>query len=348
MNSAEGGGVDQTLIQEIKKLEEAARQFQLESKYVEAIGILEELLKIKKMNFGTNSKQFTRTCKQLCEICNILAVYYLKKEDVNSALDLLKKSEELCENNELGQAMTFNNMACYYRRIGKMRTALNFLQKALSIESRLQRPEIQADTHLNICAVLSQLNKHELALNHAMSAVILLQEIMLRKRLDPASNSDEEEEYQTTALGDANQKDRTAVLAIAYHNMGVEQEFLRSYPAAILSYKKAVNFAEKHLGFEDGITQNLRNVYENAKNELDVAVFKKSKKAGATAGGKGVQASKYYQGTKPKKGASSKQPAEMYDNMMTPRNEMERVDEAEEEMHGLDDKLEEQKEQTLD
>lgn len=50
--------------------------------------------------------------------------------------------------------------------------------------------------------------------------------------------------------------------------MGVEQEFLRSYPAAILSYKKAVNFAEKNLGPEDGITQNLRNVYENAKKEV--------------------------------------------------------------------------------
>ena len=114
----------------------------VQSKYVEAIGILEELLKIKKVHFGTTSREFTRTCKQLCEICNILAVYYLKKEDINSALDLLKKSEELCENNELGQAMTFNNMACYYRRIGKMRTALNFLQRALTIESRLQRPEI--------------------------------------------------------------------------------------------------------------------------------------------------------------------------------------------------------------
>jgi tetratricopeptide (TPR) repeat protein len=135
---------------------------------------LEELLKVKKMHFGTNSKEFSRSCKQLCEICNILAVYYLKKEDVNSALDLLKKSEELCENNELGQAMTYNNMACYYRRIGKMRSALNFLQQALTIEAKLQRPEVQADTHLNICAVLSQLNKHELALNHAMSAVILL------------------------------------------------------------------------------------------------------------------------------------------------------------------------------
>ena len=50
--------------------------------------------------------------------------------------------------------------------------------------------------------------------------------------------------------------------------MGVEQEFLRSYPAAILSYKKAVNFAEKNLGPDDGITQNLRSVFENAKVEV--------------------------------------------------------------------------------
>ena len=54
------------------------------------------------MHYGVNSPQFTKSCKQLCEICNILAVYYLKKEDINSALDLLKKSEELCESNELG------------------------------------------------------------------------------------------------------------------------------------------------------------------------------------------------------------------------------------------------------
>lgn len=195
--------------------------------------------------------------------------------------------------------MQFLSFQFLYSRIGKMRTALTFLQKALQIESRLHRPEIQADTHLNICAVLSQLNKHELALNHAMSAVILLQELMLRKRLDQNNgNADEDEELaSSSAIGDGNSKDRTAVLAIAYHNMGVEQEFLRSYPAAILSYKKAVNFAEKHLGVEDGITQNLRNVYENARNEvrikskvsndvqLDVAIHKKPKKGSTPAAG---------------------------------------------------------------
>lgn len=98
------------------------------------------------------------------------------------------------------------------------------------------------------------------------------------------------------STGNENSKDRTAVLAIAYHNMGVEQEFLRSYPAAILSYKKAVNFAEKNLGAEDGITQNLRNVYDNAKQELDLAVFKKKKlnTGSGQVGPGGIKAAKHY------------------------------------------------------
>ena len=47
---------DPTIVADIQKLEENVRQYQGESKYIEAIGVLEELLKIKKINFGTNSK----------------------------------------------------------------------------------------------------------------------------------------------------------------------------------------------------------------------------------------------------------------------------------------------------
>lgn len=106
-----------------------------------------------------------------------------------------------------------------------------------------------------------------------MSAVILLQEMMLRKKLDPSSAAEDDLDEGPTIQNKDTNKDKVAVLAIAYHNMGVEQEFLRSYPAAILSYKKAVNFAEKNLGAEDGITQNLRSVYENAKNEVSIKQF---------------------------------------------------------------------------
>ena len=71
-----------------------------------------------------------------------------------------------------------------------------------------------------------------------MSAVILLQEDLLYKAVNGGSEKKEEESKQAKPKGakDPN-KDRTSVLAIAYHNMGVEQEFLRSYHAAILSYK---------------------------------------------------------------------------------------------------------------
>lgn len=55
-----------------------------------------------------------------------------------------------------------------------------------------------------------------------MSAVILLQEMMLRKKLDPQSALDDElDDAPATQNKDSN-KDKVAVLAIAYHNMGVE------------------------------------------------------------------------------------------------------------------------------
>jgi len=53
-----------------------------------------------------------------------------------------------------------------------------------------------------------------------MSAVILLQEMMLRKKLDPASAQEEEDDDPVPV--NSNNKDKVAVLAIAYHNMGVE------------------------------------------------------------------------------------------------------------------------------
>merc|ERR1719331_365368 len=110
--------------------------------------------------------------------------------------------------------------------------------------------------------------------------------MMLRKKLDPQSCIDDELEEQSAVQNKDTNKDKVAVLAIAYHNMGVEQEFLRSYPAAILSYKKAVNLAEKNLGPEDGITRNLRNVFENAKVELDTALYKRGGKKGKGKGKK--------------------------------------------------------------
>jgi hypothetical protein len=60
-------------------------------------------------------------------------------------------------------------------------------------------------------------------------------------------------------------KDRISILAVAYHNLGVEQEFLKLYSESLESYKQARAFALKYLGQDDSIFKNLNEVYLKAK-----------------------------------------------------------------------------------
>jgi len=129
----------------------------------------------------------------------------------------------------------------------------------LKIESKLVGVQNPADTHINACAVLSQLGRHQTALEHGQSALILLQEELLSPPGAP---------------GPPPQADRIAVLAIAYHNIGVEQEFLKRYEQSILSYKKGVEVAERYLGARHAICITLNNSLVAAKKLAAAAAMK--------------------------------------------------------------------------
>lgn len=62
---------------------------------------------------------------------------YLQQEDFGMVLELLKKAEILTERDQAGRAVTYNNLACYHRRRGKLHAALQYLHKALKIEAKL-------------------------------------------------------------------------------------------------------------------------------------------------------------------------------------------------------------------
>ena len=96
-------------------------------------------------------------------------------ENFNVALELLRKAETLTEEGDKYRAVTYNNFACIFRRTKKLRSALNYLEKALEIEYNYLHYSDSSvddclqvlnptDIHLNICAILSQMGKHELAL----------------------------------------------------------------------------------------------------------------------------------------------------------------------------------------
>ena len=127
---------------------------------------------------------------------------FLQKEKYDLCQVFLKKAESLALSSNYHKAVTFNNMACYYRRVNKYRLALTYLQNALALELKLDHPMSIADTHLNLCAVLSQLGRHTEALEHILLSIVLLQDGLLK-------------------AGNNKNPQRVSVLAIAYHNMGV-------------------------------------------------------------------------------------------------------------------------------
>eukprot|EP00752_Nemacystus_decipiens_P011214 g9965.t1 len=212
---------------------------------------MERGLVLRQHFFGSDSEEVWSACKIVGEMCNLLAMTYLQQEDFGMVLELLKKAEILTERDDAGRAVTYNNLACYYRRRGKLHSALQYLHKALKIEAKMgSRVEHPADTHLNTCAVLSQIGRHQGALEHAQSALILLQEELFGGGAAIAG----------VGVGDQPPRaDRIAVLAIAYHNMGVEQEFLKKFEHSLQSYRKGVEVAQKYLGGNHAVTVTLRN-----------------------------------------------------------------------------------------
>ena len=147
---------------------------------------------------------------------------------------------------------------------------LLFVWQALKIESKLSNVQNLADTHINACAVLSQLGRHQTALEHAQNALIELQSELLSP---PGA----------VGASAPPQADRIAVLAIAYHNIGVEQEFLKKFDQALLSYRKGVEVAERYLGAKHAICITLKNSLLTVKKALVSANTKgNTRKTGAT------------------------------------------------------------------
>ena len=96
----------------------------------------------------------------MCELCNLISMIFLQKEKFDITLLFLQKADAYAGGQPKYLAITLNNKACYYRKTGKLRTALQCLQEALALEWRSRKEDTLADTYLNLCAVLSQLGRH--------------------------------------------------------------------------------------------------------------------------------------------------------------------------------------------
>jgi pentatricopeptide repeat protein len=99
---------------------------------------------------------------------------YLQQEDFNMVLELLKKAEILTERDPAGRAATYNNLACYYRRQGKLHSALQYLQKVC------RKRKISSSSMSLYCEVFS---------NYALLVLIALNIVGTKNRIPIAKCS---------------------------------------------------------------------------------------------------------------------------------------------------------------
>lgn len=135
-------------------------------------------------------------------------------------------------------ALTYNNFSCYFKRKMRLPAALQFLSQALMLETaNTEAPTAIAATHLNICAVYSDMGVHSKALEHAEFAL----DLMVRFG---GSEAD------------------AANLVIAHYNVAAELEHLGRRKECIDTYSKGVEEAVKRLGEDHPLTSKLKSALE--------------------------------------------------------------------------------------
>lgn len=175
---------------------------------------------------------------------NTLGMKYLKAGDTETSCKFFEKAEALTDPANLHinpesrlvlRAVTYNNMGCFYKSMTKLHTALQYLKKAQKIEERPDsKSQNPAGTHLNLCALLSQMGKHQEALQHSKRAIDLLEE-------NPPRTSSSSE----------------SLICVAYFNMGAEFEHLRKPSEALWAYQRAYDNCLSELGEDHPLSQQI-------------------------------------------------------------------------------------------
>jgi len=186
---------------------------------------------------------------------NTLGMKYLKDGSTEISCKFFEKAEALTDPANLHmspesrlvlRAVTYNNMGCFYKSMSKLHTALQFLRKAQSIEERSQgRCQNPAGTHLNLCALLSQMGKHPEALTHAQRALELLE-------ANPPAE----------AGGGGSSE---SLICVAYFNMGAEFEHLRKTSEACWAYQRAYESCLSELGEEHALSKQISGCLDQLK-----------------------------------------------------------------------------------
>lgn len=246
---------------------------------VEALGCLEQGLWLQRRMLGAENPQVRAALEEVVLGLNALAMQFLSSAAAfDQCLALLRKAEAITAPGNFSakaaaplQVLTLNNLGCCYRKLGKPRAALRYLQEAARIGGAIgegaDRPSKEATTvvvnlsvtHLNLCAIQSQLGRHELALEHAQAAIFHAQDELVRLEEDDGARG--------RRLDDGVREEKLVSLAVAYHNLAVELEFNGRGDASLQWFRKALELASRYRERNAALCASFQRALDDAKRK---------------------------------------------------------------------------------
>ncbi|CAD8179609.1 unnamed protein product [Paramecium pentaurelia] len=254
-----------------------------EGKIEKYIQQLETSIQKRTTMYGLDDLTMMRQNQILCKLLNHQGLIALQKQNYEQCIEYLRKAELATIYVPELKVQTFNNLACYYRKMGKTRTALQYLQQALSIELQQKQSTSLPDIYLNLCAVLSQLERHEEAIQHIYLSIIMLQhELLISSLQKPEQKQDQSNEqsfpsrqssfqYVNTVKSHYNEskkiQERMSILVVAYHNLGVEMEHLKLQFESKKIFQSALQLSEQCLPQEHQLRHALEEITKKYNQE---------------------------------------------------------------------------------
>ncbi|RLN82278.1 hypothetical protein BBJ28_00016824 [Nothophytophthora sp. Chile5] len=272
---------DQSLLEMLTSTVACLKQKNMD---LEALGCLEQSLWLKRRMFGVDNSVVHKALNEVMLSYNSVAMQYLSQGQFDQCLAMLRKAEAVTAPGNFRkcqalQILTFNNIGCCYRKLGKLKSALKYLKEAAQLGSGSTHVKNLSITHLNLCAIQSQLGRHDLALEHAQAAIFHTQEELVS--LEDRADDDREEEAAESeggeqaglmdALDAKTREEKIISLAVAYHNLAVELEFNGRGEASLQWYKKALQLVWKYRETNEALCESFKKIFLDAKKKQQTA-----------------------------------------------------------------------------
>ena len=156
-------------------------QLKSENRYEECIALIEQQLPSLEKNYSNEHEKFYQLAYEITDICNLKAYDLFLNSKPEEGLRFIEKSIQIFSNYKQILNICYANLGKYYIKLNKKQKAIDCFLVSTEIARSLKNKLHVAQGHLLLANVLLNTDSILLAIEQALSGIILLQEIIINK-----------------------------------------------------------------------------------------------------------------------------------------------------------------------